>query len=473
MKRFSNTVSISIHNYIPDIVPYQVFLQIVFRFPEANAENLVVYRQPSDNGGVSYVIQGVRMNTALHNPVLHSNMLIEMGITTNDDENVLDFIDHYLPDFSIRYYTCESFIFTLINNAFQLSENLDHLIKLRLVVTDLHNLLRFKIGGLSPDNCTAHEMEILFSIGQVFRIRSIIQNEASQIWTVYLQVLHANETEHLNNLTGYYLSKIVGTETFYNGIQARVNFEPLTITTFVTIGNYYSSVLARNYDKAEFYYQKFLDEELESSDDFDFQNQPGFYYGGVYRLYYSAHSYINLQLARIRCEQKTYVEAAEYNQNAQKACLKISENAGQQALLAQIYNNLAQIFWEYTQQYDQTTRHYLHAIQMDRNNVETFIDIGLTQTAAKEYWYALNSFSIALSMIQTRNETDYLSYGLIKRNIGLIYEKSEQGLQALLSYWEAERIYNKSLPSNHEFRQIIRDDIKHVTKIVTRVHDDL
>ncbi|CAF4053968.1 unnamed protein product, partial [Rotaria sordida] len=151
MKRFSNTVSISIHNYIPDIVPYQVFLQIVFRFPEANAENLVVYRQPSDNGGVSYVIQGVRMNTALHNPVLHSNMLIEMGITTNDDENVLDFIDHYLPDFSIRYYTCESFIFTLINNAFQLSENLDHLIKLRLVVTDLHNLLRFKIGGLSPD----------------------------------------------------------------------------------------------------------------------------------------------------------------------------------------------------------------------------------------------------------------------------------------------------------------------------------
>ncbi|CAF1275700.1 unnamed protein product [Rotaria sordida] len=364
MKRFSNTVSISIHNDIPDIVPYQVFLQIVFRLPEANAKNLVVYRQPSDNGDASYVIQGVRMNSGLHNPVLHSNMLVEMGITTNDDENVLDFIDHYRPDFSIRYYTCESFIFTLINNAFQLSENLDHLIKLRLVVTDLHNFLRFKMGGL-------------------------------------------------------------------------------------------------------------LHEELESSDDFDFQNQPGFYYGGVYRLYYSAHSYINLQLARIRCEQKTYVEAAEYNQNAQKACLKISENAGQQALLAQIYNNLAQIFWEYTQQYDQTTRHYLHAIQMDRNNVETFIDIGLTQTAAKEYWYALNSFSIALSMIQTRNETDYLSYGLIKRNIGLIYEKSEQGLQALLSYWEAERIYNKSLPSNHEFRQIIRDDIKHVTKIVTRVHDDL
>ncbi|CAF3828782.1 unnamed protein product [Rotaria sordida] len=337
---------------------------------------------------------------------------------------------------------------------------------------DTQQLLQ-PFGNVTFLSCTAHEMEILFSIGQVFRIRSIIQNEASQIWTVYLQVLHANETEHLNNLTGYYLSKIVGTETFYNGIQARVNFEPLTITTFVTIGNYYSSVLARNYDKAEFYYQKFLDEELESSDDFDFQNQPGFYYGGVYRLYYSAHSYINLQLARIRCEQKTYVEAAEYNQNAQKACLKISENAGQQALLAQIYNNLAQIFWEYTQQYDQTTRHYLHAIQMDRNNVETFIDIGLTQTAAKEYWYALNSFSIALSMIQTRNETDYLSYGLIKRNIGLIYEKSEQGLQALLSYWEAERIYNKSLPSNHEFRQIIRDDIKHVTKIVTRVHDDL
>jgi hypothetical protein len=84
-------------------------------------------------------------------------MLNEMDTLTdetNDDENVHDFIEHYLPDFSIRYYTCESFIFTSINDAFQLSENLDYLIKLRMIVTDLHNMLRFKLGDIFLDEST-------------------------------------------------------------------------------------------------------------------------------------------------------------------------------------------------------------------------------------------------------------------------------------------------------------------------------
>ncbi|CAF3523762.1 unnamed protein product, partial [Rotaria sp. Silwood2] len=115
--------------------------------------------------------------------------------------------------------------------------------------------------------CTSHEPEIMFSIGQVFKICSMIQNETIQIWIIYLQVLKTNETEHLTNVTNYYLSKIVGKEIFYNGIQARVNYEPLTITTFVTIGDYYSSIIVKNYHKAEFYYERFLKDELESPDD--------------------------------------------------------------------------------------------------------------------------------------------------------------------------------------------------------------
>lgn len=152
MKRFNNPISISIHGEIPDLIPYQVFLQILFRLPEANAKNLAVYKEPSlkNNEGASYVIQGVRMNSFLTDSTLNLKMLNDVGIITdetNDDENVADFIGHYKPDFSIRYYTCESFIFKLINDAFQLSENLDYLIKLRMIVTDLHNFLRFKMGG--------------------------------------------------------------------------------------------------------------------------------------------------------------------------------------------------------------------------------------------------------------------------------------------------------------------------------------
>lgn len=61
---------------------------------------------------------------------------------------------------------------------------------------------------------------------------------------------------------------------------------------------------------------------------------------------------------------------------------------------------------------------------MDRNNAEIFISIGLTQIFAEKYWHAFHSFSTALPMIETLNETDYLSYGLIYRGLGQIYEKS-------------------------------------------------
>jgi hypothetical protein len=153
MKRFSNAISISICDEIPDLVPYQVFLQILFRLLEANAKNLVAFIDPSSKKGesVSYIIHGQRMNSHFSDRILNSKMLNEIGIITdqiNDDENVQDFIEHYLPDFSIRYYTCESFIFTLIDNACELTENLDHLIKLRMIVTDLHNLLRYKLGDI-------------------------------------------------------------------------------------------------------------------------------------------------------------------------------------------------------------------------------------------------------------------------------------------------------------------------------------
>ncbi|CAF0837073.1 unnamed protein product [Adineta steineri] len=564
MKRFSNAISISIHEDIPDLIPYQVFLQILFRLPEANAKNLEVFSQPSDNEGISHIIQGLRMNSVFHDPNLNLKMLKEFDIITdetNDDVNVLDFINQYLPDFSIRYYTCESFIFTLINNAFELSENLDDLVKLRMIVTDLYNILRFKLGGLSPSestttgpfykvetisrdklhllkqgigkyitfnsflstttnktraldfinrtdddhkkqivilyaieindqndvpqlvqpfgditfiSCTNHEPEIIFSIGQVFKIRSMSQHDTTRIWTVSLEILGKNETEHLNNLTDYYVSKIVGTETFYNGIQARVNFEPLTITTFVTVGDYYSSIIIRNFDKAEFYYEKFLQEDLQSPDDFDFQNLPAFYYRDVHYTYYLSHGHINLQLARIRYEQQKYLESSTYSQKAEDAYFKLPETVSQQTHLAQIFNNVGNIFWKYTQKYERAAPYYLHALQVDRNNAETFIHIGLTQLSAEQYWHGLHSFSTALSIIEASNKTDYLSYGLIYRGIGQIYEKTEQTTwQALSYYFKAQNIYKKSIPSNHQLRQEIQNDIKRIVEGTRQAHEDL
>ncbi len=53
-------------------------------------------------------------------------------------------------------------------------------------------------------SCTSHESEIMFSIEQnIFKICSMIQNETTSIWTVDLQVLKMNETEHLTNLADY------------------------------------------------------------------------------------------------------------------------------------------------------------------------------------------------------------------------------------------------------------------------------
>ncbi|UJR12253.1 hypothetical protein I4U23_016430 [Adineta vaga] len=564
MKRFSNTISVSIHAEIPDLVPYQVFLQILFRLPEANAKNLMVFKQPPSEKGesTSYIIQGLRMNSDFYDQIYNSKMLKEIGMLTDqtNDENIQDFIEHYRPDFSIRYYTCESFIFTLINDAFQLSDNLDDLIKLRLVITDLHNILKYKLGNMFLDtsnmdgpfykaeimsrnklhllkqgiskyitfqsflstttdrsqalrfvnktgvdytkqaivlyiiqghdedeiqqlvqpfadvtfiSCTSHELEMMFSIGQIFKITSMIQNEVTRVWSVYLEVLRTNETEHLTNLTNYFLSKIVGQETFYNGIQARVNFEPLTITTFVTIGDYYSSVIVKNYEKAEFYYKKVLAEELESPEDFDFEHQPMFYYSRVAYVYYLTLGHINNQLGRIQYEQENYLEASQYCQEAYNAYLKIKDDAHKQTLIAQVFIIIAKIHWKYYGEYAQAAPYFLKALQLDRNNAQIFISIGLSQSSAEEYWFALNALTTALSMIEKLNETDYLSLGFIYHGKGQIYEKSNQTWQALLYYFSAENTYKKYIPSNHELRQQIHDDIKRVRMVSNNVHEDL
>ncbi len=110
---------------------------------------------------------------------------------------------------------------------------------------------------------------------------------------------------------------------------------------------------------------------------------------------------------------------------------------------------------------------------MDRNNAEIFISIGLTQIFAEKYWHAFHSFSTALPMIETLNETDYLSYGLIYRGLGQIYEKSGKVWQASSYYLQAEGVYKKCLPSNHELRQEIKNDIKRITTVKNNVHQDL
>jgi tetratricopeptide (TPR) repeat protein len=110
---------------------------------------------------------------------------------------------------------------------------------------------------------------------------------------------------------------------------------------------------------------------------------------------------------------------------------------------------------------------------MDRNNAEIFINIGLIEKSAEQYWHALNSFSTALSMIGILNETDYLAYGLIYREIGHIYEKSDQISRAVLEYSQAKRIYKKSVPSNHELQQQINEDIKRISRVTDNVHHDL
>ncbi|CAF4399585.1 unnamed protein product [Rotaria sp. Silwood2] len=184
----------------------------------------------------------------------------------------------------------------------------------------------------------------------------MIPNETTKIWIIYLQVLKTNETEHLTNVTNYYLSKIV--------------------------------------------------------------EQPAFYYGRIPNLCYLAHGYINIQLVCIRYEQQQYVESAKYIQKAYNTYSKLSEGLSQQIHIAQVDNNFAKINWKYTGQYDHAAKHLLQALQIDRNNVEIFINIGLIQASAELYSYALNFFSTALLIIEALNETDYLSYELIYREIG-------------------------------------------------------
>jgi tetratricopeptide (TPR) repeat protein len=328
-------------------------------------------------------------------------------------------------------------------------------------------------ANVTDGSCTEHEPEIIFSIGQIFKISSIVLNETTDIWTIHLKTLARNETEQLHNLTDYYQTKIVGIETFYNGIQSPGMFRPHTITTFVTIGNYYSSILVKNYVKAKFYYEKFLQEELESPDDFDFENRPLFNLVRIRYLYHYAHGYIYLQLANICYTQRKYLEAFHYNQKALQEYLKIQIDSERRMLLVPVHNNFAKIYWKYSEQYDQAIKYYLYALQINRNDVETFINIGFTQIDNKEYWHALHAFSTALSIIEALNETDYLSTGLIYHGMGRVYQESEKVWDAFEYYQKAEKIYNYSIPSKHELRRKIKDDKHGLFKVVDHAHDGL
>lgn len=550
MTRFSNNISISIHKRIPDMVAYQVFLQILFRLPEANAKNWNIFEQNVSKYTVSYTLHHMRLAGMYHDARLNLKMLHEMGVTLDDadkDENVKDFVEIYIPDFSIRYYTCESFIFTLINDAFQSKENLDSLIKLRMIVTDLYNLINVKLGDFIPNNvttigpfykaevmstnklrklkegineyitfhsflstttnksraldfihkksslnqdqvvllyeieftdgncsqkliqpfanitiltCTKHEPEIFFSIGQIFKIRSVIEDKTSKIWIAHLQILAESETEQLNNLTNYYLKEILGQETFYNGIQTNViTYKPLSITTWITVGNYYSSALIKDYEKAKYYYERFLQEDLESPDDFQEQSRPYFEFIRILYLNHSVHGYYNLQLANILIEQEQYLEAYQYNQKAHNAFNQVASRQPIRMFLAEVYNTYANILRKYARNYDEALHYYLYALQQNRNNFNTFINIGFLEIEGKDYWHAMSAFQTALSVLEEFNETNYLALGQVHYGMGIIYHKLNYYHKALLSFLEAKILYEFALPSNHVWLKQINEEI--------------
>ncbi|CAF3516994.1 unnamed protein product [Rotaria sp. Silwood2] len=314
-------------------------------------------------------------------------------------------------------------------------------------------------GNISSQSYFMEEKEILFMVGSIFKIQSVVEPESDGMWTIKLSLCSENDHE-LKELVSYLQMDML-------------KYNP----DLISLGNMLREMC--EYEKAT----KFFQRQLNHLDDKNSSEAACCYTSlgdvaraiGDYDLsitYHKKaleiHSYVpnNDQLISIAYnklgaafrQKKQYEEALEVYQK----CLKIEQRKLNENLesdgIATTYYNMG-ILYEEQDKYDEALKYYNQSLMIRKKYLppdhykiaRLYRGMGETYYYHGDYALALEYLNKSLEMCgKSRTETHY-DLGLLFHHIGRVYEDTEKPDLALQSYVKADKIYRHALPSTHEW----------------------
>jgi tetratricopeptide (TPR) repeat protein len=277
-------------------------------------------------------------------------------------------------------------------------------------------------------SCCQDEEEVLFTIGAIFKVESVIEDREKKIWHVHLQ-LNKQQNHQYKDLYSYMIKQI-GTDP-----------SPSTFGWFL----YRMS----EFNKAERYLQLLL-KELPS-DDIEVANAYnllGLIYKDLKRLSESIKAY--------ETALNIYSHSNSYNSSQ---VIAIHCNLGLAYLALHDYRSAD----EHQRQAEENLPRSL--LQNDPLLVAMTVTLkAKIQIAHGDYIHAYENIKIALQKKSKKLPSDHPSIASTLNDMGIVQEKMNNTTKALTCFNRALEIRRKSLPSNHL-------DVAECLINIGRIHD--
>jgi tetratricopeptide (TPR) repeat protein len=314
-------------------------------------------------------------------------------------------------------------------------------------------------GNISSQSHFTEEKEILFMVGSIFKIQSIVEPKSDRMWTIKLSLCSENDHE-LKELASYLQMEMLkynpsmislgnmlremceykeATKCFQrqlNQLQDENSSE--AACCYTSLGDVARAI--GNYDLSITYHKKAL--EIHSNVPND--DQP--------------ISFAYNKLGAAFRQKKQYEEALEVYQK----CLQIEQSKldgnpeGEE--IATTYYNMG-ILYEEQDKFNEAMKYYNQSLMIRKKYLppnhykiaRLYRGMGETYYYHKDYALALEYLQKSLEMsMKSRTETHY-DLGLLFHHIGRVYEDTEKLDLALKNYVEADKIYRHALLSTHEW----------------------
>ena len=312
------------------------------------------------------------------------------------------------------------------------------------------------------------EKEILFSMGSVFRILSVIKNMDST-WVICLKMSGEEDFQlkalraHLKNQIGgtkmgeYNLAKLLNLmgkydeqERFYQIMLSEPSFFEDMPRVLAIIYNDLAGIhkQRRDFQNALHYYHKSLDIDEKNLPPND-QN-----FANIYNNIGSVYS-----------NQGDLDQALNFLEKSLKISLDRPESNQQQ--IASTYNNIAEVYRK-QDDHDNAIKYHKMALDTALKSLPsnhplfsvTYSNIGGSYYEQKDYEEALNYFNKALNIKHQCLPPNHPSYSITYGNIALALHKLGKFEEAFNNMVKAIEIASKTLPPEHPHLEDLQDDFE-------------
>ncbi|CAF1215534.1 unnamed protein product [Didymodactylos carnosus] len=348
--------------------------------------------------------------------------------------------------------TCEKGVASILAGDGSLSPILESILFQIQINTSIDTKPYANIKELSV---MKHEDEVLFSIGTIFRIKSVEKATGTGIWSVKL-LLNSETNEHL---------KVLGEQ---------IRKETDGYSDLHTLGHLLRGM--GEYAKAERYLRRLINDTLPNDPAMGkFYNDLGLIYSdqGEYTQalkYYEQALGIHLKtlgpnhpsvastynnIGTVYSNQREYSQALKYYEQTLE--IKMNALGPNHRSVATTYNNIGGVYEDqggYSQAltyYEQTLQILLKTLGPNHPTVaKTYNNIGGVYSHQGEYSKALKNYEQTLQILLKTLGPNHPSVAKTYNNIGGVYSHQGEYYQALKYYEQTLEILLKPLGSNHQ-----------------------